>query len=737
MLAIPLFSPSERWTGTVFFTGLDDSAQCALARSLEKGAPLVFHDDAFAAVPPEVRPALLYRPAARKTRDLAHQVHPHTFVSRPFFQPFLPWLRAHVPGLPAALAVVTALLVAFYPFRSPEFRTTIPNVLARFWLIIGGGLALIPWLLHFPTGPYAEGPATLLAMLALTLVFFCGRTRAPTGIVEGLLLGLAATFHPTLAIYAVPIVLFSILRRGSWRHTFELAFGAVLGLAPLVLSTRYIAAPYGNFLDPATLRQMIQGSADIQALVLALAAALPIGIALLAFAHSPRPRAAAARPRFRIAVALASAFVIALALLLTLLHPAARRALAIDRDDILLAIPHIVAAVAMTLVWRRPATCALLAGCTLAALPFFVIQGQEVHVGIWSLRRALPPFAILPLAAFLGAFERDAEEAASKALSRRRNLFQIGWLLLLMPLLLVQMKRMRHGETRGELGATALVDAVDARLQPGALYLFERIPEAAPFAGIPGREVFGLNDRLSNELGHAAVVRWLRDEAAKRPVYVVALREVAVPIPEDGIVLVPEGEPVSGTLRRAYGKTFHDARMTSTTRVFSFLRVWPTDAPEARAALAAGTLLAPGAASPFGLAPGAWDLPRRGREGRWAADGAAFWGRIPAPGETIRFHIRASWWTRDGTNAPPQTLRLEAPFAGTPTTATLAPSTEVQEVVLGVTRDAVNAVEPTADTALPSPPPALGLYRLRGAETYDERGFPPALVAEIMTIQSE
>ena len=133
MLALPRVFPSERWTGTVYFTGLDDSAQCALARSLEKGVPLVFHDEAFASVPKEVRPALLYRPAAaRKTHDLAHQVNPRTFVSRPFFQPFLPWLRAHVPGLPAALAFITVLLMALYPFRDPEFRTTIPVVFARF-----------------------------------------------------------------------------------------------------------------------------------------------------------------------------------------------------------------------------------------------------------------------------------------------------------------------------------------------------------------------------------------------------------------------------------------------------------------------------------------------------------------------------------------------------------------------------------------------------------------------------
>ena len=101
--------------GEVLFTGLDDSAQSMLARSIERGAPLVYRDAAFAAVPPEVRPALLYRPGLpRKTRDLAHQLDPATLAARPFFQPFLPWQRAHAPLLPLALGFAVVLILSFY-----------------------------------------------------------------------------------------------------------------------------------------------------------------------------------------------------------------------------------------------------------------------------------------------------------------------------------------------------------------------------------------------------------------------------------------------------------------------------------------------------------------------------------------------------------------------------------------------------------------------------------------------
>ena len=718
--------PSELASGTVYFTGLDDSAQCALTRSFAKDAPLVFHDDAFKSVPRKVRSALLYRPAAaRKTHDLAHQINRRTFAARPFFQPFLPWQRARLPGLPVILALCTALLIAAFALRGAGYPRRPLVSLAWSGILLVCGSALIPWLWHFPLGPYAEGPATLFAMLALALAFYCGRPQKPSGALEGLCLGLAATFHPTLAVYAVPIGVFSILRRGAWRHTLALLLGVVLGLVPLVLSTIYVTAPYGNFLDPAAFRKMLRRSGDIRAIVLALAAALPLGVAALALAHAPRLRAVFSRSRIRAIVAFASALAIVLALVMSRLHPAAHRALATDSGDILLAIPHLAVAIALALAWRRPATCALVAGCALAALPFFVIQGQEVHVGIWSLRRALPPFAILTLAALLGAFETDAEEGADPLRFRCRAALRRWWVWLLVPVAVLQAHRTSPWGTVGERGATALVDAIDTRLQAGALYLFERIPETAPFASIPRREVFGLNDRLSNALDHDNVVRWLRREAAKRPVYVVALRDVAAPIPDKGIVLVPEGEPIRGEIRRAYGKTFREARETTTTRVFSFLRVWPSDSPEGRAALAGGVALAPGAASPFGLVPGAWDVPRRGHDGRWASDGAAFWGPVPGPGETIRFRLSASWWTRDGTNTPPQTLRLEPPFAGESIPATLQPSFDPQEVVLAVTRNA------NADNASPS---GLGLYRIRGAETYDERGFPPALIAEIRAI---
>jgi len=710
--------------GEVLFTGLDDSAQSMLARSIERGAPLVYRDAAFAAVPPEVRPSLLYRPGLpRKTRDLAHQLDPAKCMARPFFQPFLPWQRAHAPLLPLALGFAVVLILSFYAIAGTYWRQLGIFALLQMIAIVAAAVFLVPWVPRFGLGPFAEGPATILAAFALALAFVAGGSAA-AGAAIGLCLGLAATFHPTLAMFAVPIALFAILRRGAWRHTLALVLGALAGLAPLVWSTLCVTAPYGNFLDPATLRAMIAGSPDIRALAVALAAALPVGLAGLALAHAPRLRAAMERRGARTAVAAACGAAVALAVAAALLNPAARRALSRDLDGIVCALPPLAAAVWMTLRSRRPATCALLAGCAFASLPFLVIQGQEVHVGIWSLRRSLPPFALLTLAAFFGALEPAPEEsevtAGTRGLWWRRGQGRLRWTLLLLVCSVAAGVRTDLATLGGgEVGARELARTVESRMDaaPGALFLFDYFSQGAPFTSLPGRAAFGLNDGVAKSLGHAPVVKWLRDECEKRPVYVVACSHVEAPILDDGIALVPEGDPVEGTVSRVDGKTFRTAQAVSRDLVFAFLRVRPATPGDT-------TMVLPGH-SPFGLAPDAWDEPRRGKEGRWACDGAAFYAPVPAPGEAVEVSLDASWWTRDGAAAPAQRIRLDPPFPGESSEAVLEPSPDFRTAVLRVTRAAEDA----------EPRSATGLYRLHAAERYDEKGFPPALAARIRAIR--
>lgn len=728
--AVAVFAPTR---GDVFFTGLDDSAQCALVRGLAHGLPLRFADSSFAAVPAAARSVVTYRPAAaRKTRDLAHQIDARTFSARPFFQPFLPLVRAFLPGLPLLPALAVFFLVgrAAHGALGGRLGSRVGRTcrLAGAAVVAAGLFTLTPWPARFCLSPYSEGAGTLFAALALALSSHAperGRFAA-AGAAEGVCLGLSVCFHPILSVFALPIGAFAVMRAGSVRHAAALAFGAAAGFAPLVWSTKRVTAPYGDFFSVSTLRAMIDASPDIRALAIALGVAAPVAAALLASALSGRVRSFFARPPVRLAASAACAVWAVAAVAAACLLSSTAKAITHDADAMLLALPAVVALCAAAFSRPRPASWFAIASLITAAIPCLVVQGNEVHVGIWSLRRSLPFATLVPLAAFFAAAEGEGSRERLGPPGGARSVCTAFAVLVVCATVQIWRMPMAYGGG-GEVGAARLAAQVEDRLRPGALYLFARIGEAAPFAAAPGRDVFGLNDRASNALGHGPVAAWLRDEARRRPVYAVALCDVAAPIVDDGIVLVPDGDAVAGEVSRVDGKCFSRLSTARTERVFRFLRVLPTDSPEGAAALRGGAALRPSEPLPFGMAPGGWDVPRHGKAGRWASDGAAFWGPVPEPGETLDIDFAASWWTRDGAGAPAQTLRLELPFPGESTEAVLVPRPEVQGGRWSVTRAAAVA----SDGKLPS----TALYRIRASERYDERGFPPALAACVSEFQ--
>ena len=73
-----------------------------------------------------------------------------------------------------------------------------------------------------------------------------------------------------------------------------------------------------------------------------------------------------------------------------------------------------------------------------------------------------------------------------------------------------------------------------------------------------------------------------------------------------------------------------------------------------------------------------------------------------------------------------EALLTQAVDAGESIEAVLEPRDDWSHVVLRATRDPADA-----ETL-----PATGLYRIRAAERYDEKGFPPALAARIREIRA-
>ena len=715
--AVARFLPA---VGSVQFTGLDDSAQCILARAFHNGVPLRRDDRGFAAVPEKVRPHLLYRPAAhRLTRDLAWQVDPNSFEARPFFQPFLPLQRAFLPGFPTLLALAALALA----WRAGGALCAVG---------CAGAFFATPWPTRFCFGPFAEGPATLLCATGLSLAAAGasggGLGRAPA-FCTGLLLGLGVTFHPTLGAAALPITAFAAFVASSGAALALGALGAALGLCPLVLSTAFVTAPYGNFLHPATLRAMLAGSADIRALGVALATMAPLTALLAAATRAPKLRAAAHHPTFRNAATAAAALAITAALAAAIRNPSALRAIEADFDALAPALPAFGTLLALAIARRRPAFCFLVAALVLSSLPFLAIQGNETNVGIWSLRRSLPPALLVPFAAVLTLFTRETKKCGNTAPAPSWRTPRVVAAAVLAATAAFQIARHPPAYSTGaEKGARELVEHLDARLPDGALCLFERIFTAAPLAAgkREKRDVFGLNDGTANALAHEPVAEWLTAECKRRPVLVVALREVEAPIFDNGVALLPRTETVTEETRRVYGKSFGTAEEQKTTRSFSLLTAAPATSPEAAGAFAAaGATILPGQPLPFGLAPGAWAPPKQGKRGRWACDGAAFFAPPLPPGVPFEVEMSAVWWTSAGTNAPAQRLWLEclgddgAPVLETEALA-LAPSPKPRLL----------------RWTIPSPPPAgTCRWRLRAAVPGSERGWPERLAASVESIR--
>lgn len=727
--ALGLLAATGRPYGEVLFTGLDDSCYSMLARAGRDGLLRPVRDAVFETVPEDVRPDLLYRPAAaRKTRDLAHQLS--DAASRPFFQPFLPIQRTFLPRLPLALALAVFAAVAFGPGRGSRPASAAGRA-ALAACGAAGAATLTPWHSpHYLAGPFAEGPATLFAALAMALSFAPGGGAA-RGAASGFALGLSAAFHPTLAAYAVPVAAFSVMRSGRPRHAFALAAGAAAGLAPLVWSTTCVTAPYGNFLSPRELAEMVRGSRDIAALAAALGLAVPAALAFAAAALVPRARRFFGRGGVRTAVAAASALAVAGAAAAVAALPAASAGFARTAPSLAWSVPFFAAALALALAKRRGAACALVALCAWAAVPFFVVQGQEVHVGTWSLRRSLPPVVLCSLAVACAALERasprDGARFAAVAAALGRVVVALAAACgcvsaFATPARLAFVPPRGDAEFREAVSARA--GAIAAREGAEPLLLFDSFRFGAPFASEPGRAAFCLSDAVTRRAFPARVAGWLAAEArAGRPAYVVASLARDLPIAEDGFSLVPEGAPVRGVLSRADGKGWDRVCVSGREVEAAFLRVAP-DGPDAPRRFALD--FSAYDALPFGLR-GGWAMPRRGKPGRWACDGAAFCAPVPLPGGVVEIELEASWTPPPEAGGAAQVLRLVPPFpCDGPVEAALAPGRRG-----GTLRFAARRAPDDAGAR-----GASGVWTLRAARTFDAKGFPRRLAAQVFRIES-
>lgn len=638
-------------------TGLDNMAYRVMAETFLEGREMV-QEDAVAALPPgELGDAFMYRPGGRlrPTRDVVFQIDAEDSATRPFFEPFLPLAAAgsHMPGRFMSLLATlwfAVLLVSCYSKSSGR----------------GAFVALCyflatAWPAWFLRGYHAEGAAAILA----ASVFLSASARpfaAPLSFATAAFaLALSVSIHPTALLVSAPaaLALFPSAKRRP--QLLAILAGGLAGILPLVLITRHVCHPYGDWTRPETILSLARAAAEHRVFLLGAAGLALAGAATLLLSFSPGARRRCA-------------------LLDRKLGPAGWACLALLPPALVLALPlspvkPVLAGLRScwtgiglpcALLWAlgvlatvrgaalrdgaaRSATSGarlLLALLCWTALAFLLIKGVERHAGLWSQRRFLPT-ALLLTSLF------------ASSVADRRLAPSFLWNNRLAPVLLAGCALFNlargpdaYGMINGQ-GTRRWKESLGKALADAGLVVFDYHPHSVPFASSPGNRVLGIGRHGLGEW--PAIESWLSGVAETGTVTVATSWA-----PSE----VLESKASLRAFRPNHGPTnlfsvrypvlatkgfFPVERRTKTATVALFSLV-----PNARPGRLAQDKFLDG--SPIGLR-GPWGKTRDGAT--WTRQGSAVVGPVTNRG-TIIVTLDASWPRHP--RLPAQAMTLTPPW---------------------------------------------------------------------------
>lgn len=226
------------------YRGLDTTMYANIAKAFRAGVPAIRIDEAFAAIPVEASDAFLYKkhpagPTHRKSHDKAFFIYGDG-VSRPWFLIMYPLVASTMPD------------GFFVPLLGALWLSLLFAACCRGHAAAGIGvfLAIVfatPYPLWFFRGEYAEVAGSVL--LASTLLSHSLRPlkRPAEFAVVAFLLGLATAFHRSVFLLALPIVLLLFAEAGMPRNRMAVVLGFSVGLMILVLETRFVSGPRGDW----------------------------------------------------------------------------------------------------------------------------------------------------------------------------------------------------------------------------------------------------------------------------------------------------------------------------------------------------------------------------------------------------------------------------------------------------------------------------------------------------------
>jgi hypothetical protein len=700
--ALLLFRPHEHT-----FTGLDVSGYRLMAGALAEGRPLQGVDEALAELPRPVRSLVLFRPEHHKpTRDISFRIDSmETCRTRPFFYPTLPLSMVGfdlvIPGgardylVPAAGALFFCALIAVCVASAGA----------------GGLLVGISFLLGsiypvwFFRGSYPESIGTILvAMAMLSWVVGENEEKGP-GYLESFCLGLAVTFHPLLAVLAVPAlgaVVVAARSLSPWKTLLAL-LSFLAGTVPLLLLTKHVTSPYGQF-TWHSVSTWWKKSPVMGAALLATAAAGALFLLALCF------RGPVFRKISRIREGRPLLFSGLLALLLV--APTAAAALVPVHGILVQRGLHdlgggmqiafgalLLGSVAYVVFSRDNARLKILALVAAAALPALLYLKGAEDPNLWSQRRLLP-FAVLAVtvaasaaAALLGRFSRGPRPGALRT---------AVIVLVLCAGLSNAVRWPAPYLVRQERGAGDWVSRLSEKFSDGML-LFDYHSYSVPFAVGGERRAFGLGSYSFK--GMPLFMEWMAEAAREEPVYLMSA--YAGGWMEQGVVPEEVGRETV-TFQRVRGKRGLPAVRSGKSLDLRVIRVSPGE--EGLPAVMEKVL----DGSNFGLRPpwGRRDIRVRAEDGRrlraaWSREGSGIVGPVPPPGGSVRLELQAAAARRDGSAG--QVLKVVPPWGGRPLELTVGNAFTVASGLLA---------RPAGSTGYQG---ATGVYRLYAANPYNPK----------------
>jgi hypothetical protein len=655
----------------------------------------------------------------RDTRDRAFEVrdaegHPRT---NPWFYPALPLLALGLGTVSGGLGMdfavpllgvlVCASLMAWAARRYGSWGASAGFVL---WF----GSPLLIWTLR---GYFAEMAALSLILIGTLSSRVPGR-RFGGSAASAWLMGLATAYHPLALAVAAPLLFLWLCgEEGGRRARIATAASFALGLLPLVLLTRYVCQPYGDFLRPAVWWERIRIDSAVR-LATVFGAAGGLAVGAVTFLAEPLHRrlretgGAVLRSRAGILLGIAAALI---PLVLTLAgpwrHPFVQRGF----HEFCLAVQGPLAGVLAAAVGIEPfrrgraGERAFLLVVLLLTPLFFFLKGFD-RMGMWSQRRLAPVLMLLgaALVPTLGAIGRALQAGAGRPPAWRRAA-PLAWAIVLTAALLANPIRWpAPWHLRSERGVDRWIEETRSVIG-GQFAVFDYEPFSSPFSVLPGERCYGVNDGAFEQW--PKIIRWVSERAMAEPVWLVSAW--SNPGLEEGVAL-RETRRVEADLPILRSRTALPAGAARRHITLHLLRWQP---------------LAPGAVPPvldkrFDGGPlalrGPWGRVRPALHpdgtcspAQWTRQGSGVVGPIPPAGGRVKIEV----WASSGRQSAAQQLHIAPPWEAPAAEMEFGGITEPRTLFISRPPDAANDGPPTGIYRCTSPAPYNpAMEGLRGYE---------------------